>query len=194
MKTKLSILFVVMVLAAATLACSSSSDTPEKVGEATPIGAVQAGAVEEENEPPATEPTATKPKLQVYGIGDIVQIGDLTLVVNGILYPEAKEYFEPETGNRFVAVDVTFENLGDESEHLSSMLQMTLKDETGQDYSVDISANMATGSKIPEGEIVPGEKLRGVIGYQVPESAKGFQFVFDASLFGSGKVFVDLGE
>ncbi len=31
------------------------------------------------------------------------------------------------------------------------------------------------------------------VGFQVPDNAQGFQFVFDASIFGSGKVFVDLG-
>lgn len=42
-------------------------------------------------------------------------------------------------------------------------------------------------------EAAAGEKLRGKVGFQIPENAQGLQFVFDASVFGTGKVFVDLG-
>jgi hypothetical protein len=138
-------------------------------------------------------PTET-PKLQTYKIGDVIQVGDLTLVVNGISFPEPKEFFEPEEGKKFVAVDVTFENKGDKSASLFAMMQMSLKDDAGRDYSQDMSADISADSSAPNGEIVPGEKKRGLIGYQVPDDAKGFQFVFDASLFKTGKIFVDLGQ
>ena len=46
----------------------------------------------------------------------------------------------------------------------------------------------------PEGEIAAGETIRGQVGYQVPETAGGFVFVFDADVWGLGKVFFELGE
>jgi hypothetical protein len=46
--------------------------------------------------------------------------------------------------------------------------------------------------ELVDGEITPGEKLRGQVGFQIPEDAQGLTFVFDADVFGHGKVFVAL--
>lgn len=174
MKNKIQMLIAFLVISLAIMACGSTT-TATKVGEATSI--------------PTSAPVVTQ-----YKIGDIIQIGSMTMTVNSVSNPTGDQYNQPESGKKFVVVDLTFENKGAESANISSMLQMSLKDATGQAYDVDISAEVASGGKSPDGEIAAGEKLRGQIGFQVPTDAKGFQFVYDASLFGSGKVFVDLGE
>jgi hypothetical protein len=162
---------------------------------ATATGKAESPAVIKTEKPSvATSAPTASPKLTVFKVGDVIQSGEMTMIVNGISYPEPANMFAPKDGNKFVAVDVTFENKGTKSQSLFAMMQMTLKDDTGQDYTQDMSADISAGNKSPNGEIAPGEKKRGSIGYQVPTSAKGFQFVFDASLFSSGKIFVDLGE
>lgn len=191
-------------------AAALNQPTAQKIGEATAIAGVEDGGsqtleaivkqtmegISNEAEPEvASTPEPTKPAgVQKYKIGDVIQVGDLTMVVNGISFPEPKEMFEPDEGNRFVAVDVTFENVGSKSDSLFAMAQMTLKDDTGQDYQQDMSADISAGGNAPNGEIAPGEKKRGQIGYQIPNDAKGFVFVFDGSLWATGKVFVDLGQ
>ena len=69
---------------------------------------------------------------------------------------------------------------------------MSLRDSTGQKYDVDLMANVASGGSSPDGELVAGEKLRGQVGYQIPDDVTGLMFVFDADVFGAGKVFVEL--
>jgi hypothetical protein len=141
---------------------------------------------------PATETAPAK--LQIYKIGDIIPIGDLTMVVNKLSFSNGNELFKPDAGKKYAIVDVTFENKGSSSASLSTMLQMSLKDDTSQAYSVDLMADAVSGGKSPDGELAAGEKLRGQVGFQVPNAAKGFQFVFDASLFEYGRIFVDLGQ
>ncbi|MDR3563915.1 MAG: DUF4352 domain-containing protein, partial [Negativicutes bacterium] len=81
------------------------------------------------------------------------------------------------------------------TENLSTLMQMTLKDSAGQTYSVDDSAEAASGGNSPLGDLAAGQTLRGQLGYQVPNDAKGFQFVFDINSISNGqKVFVDLGQ
>jgi hypothetical protein len=146
------------------------------------------------------EPVSMEPPLQLAGeqeqatfaIGDVVQIGDLTLTVNEVTYPPGSEFNKPESGNKFAVVDVTMENKGTESKAVSSLMQMYLKDDTGQKYDLDLMASSASGGTTPDGEITPGEKLRGQVGFQIPEDAQGLTFVFDADVFGHGKVFVAL--
>lgn len=62
----------------------------------------------------------------------------------------------------------------------------------GQAYKVDIMASTVSDGTPPDGEIAPGEKVRGQIGFQIPTDATGLVFVFDAEVFGTGKVLVAL--
>ena len=129
--------------------------------------------------------------LPTFAIGDIIQIGDLTIVVNEVTSPGGDRFNQPDAGKKFVAVDVTLENIGSESENISSLLQMYMKDSTGQVYDEDFAATLAAGNS-PSGEIVPGEQIRGQVGFQVPEDAQDLVFVFDPDIFGEGKLFVAL--
>jgi hypothetical protein len=191
-------LFVVLVLVLATLACGGEV-SPTKVGEVpSPVPT---------KEEPVAEPTATKAPeeapaptdtpapqaLTTYQVGDIISIGDMVMVVLGWDSPPGDDFSKPDEGKKFVAVDVLLVNQGSASTSVSTMLQMSLKDATAQKYDVDLTANIATGSSAPDGEISPGERVRGKVGFQVPQDAEGLVFVFDASIFGTGKVFVELG-
>lgn len=146
------------------------------------------------------EPIAIEPPAQLAGeqaqttfaIGDIIEVGDLMLTVNEVTSPPGDEFSKPDDGNKFVVVDVTLENKGTEAKGISSMMQMYLKDATGQKYALDLMASVASGGVTPDGEIAQGERIRGQVGFQVPENAQGLVFVFDADVFGYGKVFVAL--
>lgn len=147
------------------------------------------------NEPISLDPPselAGESTVDSYAVGETVTIGDFTLTVNEVTFPEGDNFNKPNDGKKFVVVDVTFENVSGESANLSSLLQMTLRDSTGQKYDVDLMASSASGGSSPDGELVAGEKLRGQVGYQVPIDATGLMFVFDADVFGAGKVFVEL--
>ncbi|NOZ71637.1 MAG: DUF4352 domain-containing protein [Chloroflexi bacterium] len=131
-------------------------------------------------------------KQTTFAIGDVIEVGDLVVIVNNVAFPPGDEFNKPDKDNKFVVVDLTLKNNGSKSVAISSLLQMSLKDTTGQKYGVDLMATVASGGSTPDGEIAPGEKVRGQVGFQVPESAEGLVFVFDADVFGYGKVFVAL--
>lgn len=159
------------------LACGSNAK-PEKVGESNPAQ--------------PQEPAAAPAQTQTYKVGDIVQIGDVALTVNGVSEPAATDFAKPKDGSKFIVVDLTIENKSAKAAQISTMLQMKLKDDTGQQYDINLMTQAASGGKSPDGEIAPGEKIRGQIGFEIPTGAKGLVFVFDADIFGSGKVFVNL--
>ena len=127
-----------------------------------------------------------------FEIGDIIEIGDLGLVVNEITFPAGDDFTQPDEGKNFIVVDLSVTNNTDSSQSISSLLQMELKDATGQSYDVDLMASVAAGGASPDGELAPGETLRGQVGFQVPVDAQGLVFVFDGDVFGSGKVFINI--
>ena len=203
-------LIVLLLLVGASLACGSGeSATPQKVGEvqsastgevATPQAAaepteaaqVEQQATVEQTVEDTAEPTVAPP--QNYKVGDIITLKDLGLAVLGWSTPEGDEFSKPDAGKKFVAVDMVIVNQGADPTNLSSLFQASLKDSTAQTYSSDLMATIAAKSKAPSGSLLPGEKVRGKVGFQIPEDATGLVFVFDPSLLGSGKIFVELGD
>lgn len=201
----LFLLFLLLLLPA--LACGS--DTPTKVGEveseattAEPVAETVEEATAEPTAQPApsdtsepAEPTAPPTAATTtFATGDIIDFGDLTMIVLGWSSPAGDEFSQPDAGNKFVVVDTLFVNTGSAADSLSSLLQTQLKDGTSQVYNPDFNATLAAGVSSPDGEISPGERIRGSIGFQVPQDATGLQFVFDASFLGGQRVFVNLGD
>ncbi len=139
-------------------------------------------------EPPAN--IAGEMSQQTYGVSDVIAMGTTNVTVNEVISPAGDQFAKPDEGKKFLVVDLTIENGGATSISLSTLLQMSLKDSSGQKYDVDLMASVASGGTSPDGEISPGEKLRGQVGFQVPQDAAGLVFVFDADVWGTGKVFV----
>ncbi|WP_255604470.1 DUF4352 domain-containing protein [Oscillochloris sp. ZM17-4] len=92
----------------------------------------------------------------------------------------------------FIAVELLVLNQGAQSANLSTLAQMSLKDGEGRRYTIDLLAAMAVGGAAPQGELAPGETVRGPVGFQVLADASGLLFIFDGDIFGAGKVFVQL--
>lgn len=192
-------LLALLALVLASLACGSdTSATPQLVNTqpaATSASGNEATPTAESEQPtqaPADTPTPEPPK--EFKVGDAVKIGDSVLMVIGWNEVEGDQFNKPDSGNKFIAVDLLIVNTSSSSAYISSLLQASLKDDTGQKYDVDLLASSAAKKDGPDGELAPGERVRGTVGFQVPQDAKGLQFVFDASVFGIGKVFVTLGD
>ena len=54
-------------------------------------------------------------ELDKRGIGDVIQIDDVTLTVNGFEFSDGDKSWKPKDGHRYAIVDVTLENGGKES-------------------------------------------------------------------------------
>ncbi len=128
----------------------------------------------------------------VYQIGDLIEISDLAIQVLQVSFPAGNEIVKPKEDFKFAAVDVMIENQGNTTQEISSIVQMYLKDSTGQKYTFHFGAQSIIDSGLPDDELQPGEKVRGQIGFQVPKDISGLLFVFDAEIFGFGKVFIAL--
>jgi hypothetical protein len=129
---------------------------------------------------------------EIYQIGDLIEISDLVLQVLGVSYPGGTDIVKPKEGYKFVAVDVQLENQGSSPQEITSIVQMYLKDTTGQKYTFHLGAQSIIDGGLPDDELQPGERIRGQIGFQVPNETDELIFVFDAEIFGFGKVFITL--
>lgn len=129
---------------------------------------------------------------EIFAVGEQIEISGLIIQVLGVSYPSGTDLVKPKEGYQFVAVDVQVENQGETVQEITSIVQMYLKDNTGEKYTFHLGAQSVIDSGLPDDELQPGERVRGQIGFQVPANASGLTFVFDAEIFGFGKVFIAL--
>ena len=153
---------------------------------------VDLGAQPVNVEPPANLPGETSQ--QAYHVGDGIDLGTLNISVNAVQYPAGSEYNKPIAGHKFLVVDLTIVNKGAAAVSFLSITQTSLKDSDGRQYWATLMASAAAGGSPPDGDIAPGETVRGQVGFQVPENASGFIFVFEAHAWEEGKVFVALPQ
>ena len=139
------------------------------------------------------EETPHTPQEVIYEVGDIVSINDAVLVILGWDQPPGGDFNPPDEGKKYLVVDLMIANQGERSFNSSPVFQMTLKDPSGQKYNINGKANIASGSNTPNGEVNPGEVIRGKVGFHVPEDLTNFIFVYEANLMGIGEVSVNLG-
>ena len=129
---------------------------------------------------------------EIFSVGEQIEISGLVIQVLGVSYPSGTDFVKPKEDYKFVSVDVQVENQGDSVQEITSIVQMYLKDNTGEKYTFHLGAQSIIDSGLPDDELQPGERIRGQIGFQVPTDAEGLIFVFDAEIFGFGKVFISL--
>lgn len=115
------LVIVGLCLVVIVIALSSSPTTStKKIGDATSISG--------QSENPDNESAQPENQLQLYKIGEMVEVGDLVMTVNGFEFSNGDEVWAPDDGNQFAIVDVTFENNGDKSISISGLVQPKIRE------------------------------------------------------------------
>jgi len=147
-----------------------------------------------------TEPVQLEPPEHLEGetaqttfaVGDGIASGEQLFVVNEARFSSGSEFNHPDDGMQYLIVDISVTNQSEHSLHFNSLLQLTVRDGSGQVYPVHLGASIAAGGDSPDGELVQGETVRGQIGFQVPDTDHSFTLVIDSEVWGFGKFFVSV--
>jgi hypothetical protein len=151
---------------------------PEKVEPTTSQGEQNKG----------TTPTPT-PSDQVFKIGDTFKMDKVQYTVNSIRTGKGGDFIKPDKGNRFIYIMITAENIGTETENMSSLAMFKLVDKDGMSYDLALPED-AKGSM--DGELGAGRKMKGEIAYEVPEAIKDFELEVTPSFLGNGMAVVSI--
>lgn len=114
-------------------------------------------------------------------VGEPVTLSGWTVTVNSVKRSSGDgEFNVPKAGNVYLLIDVTVVNNTGQSQVVSSDLQFSLKDSTGQSYTeaLDTAAPAA-----PNGTVADGGKVRGTLVYEVPQSIHTWELDFQPDLF-----------
>lgn len=145
---RIAAMILVLVMSLSLVACSAD-DTPTK------------------GESGTDKPTQTAQK-DTFGLNETAVFKDLKFTATTLEESKGEQFFEPESGNVFVGVQFTIENISDEEQSVSSILLFdAYADDVKCSYS--LSAAMAFDGTL-DGSLAPGKKLVGYYAVEVPES------------------------
>ncbi len=120
------------------------------------------------------EEASRSPNEQELGVGDSVETEGVEATLNGVRVLPTTDEDQPiqNPDNRFLAADLTFENVSDGPVSVSSLLEFVLKNEEGYSASQTVHTQQR---ELAEGEISSGEKASGEVVYEVPPESHGLQ-------------------
>ncbi|MEF9951095.1 MAG: DUF4352 domain-containing protein [Clostridium sp.] len=169
--TGLAILFLLVGI-------GSASSTPEKVGEDKP-------STEANKKPEAN-------KSKSFNVGDIVKLNDFNFTVNKVYTVKGNEFTKPKSGNEYIAIDCTVENISSTDQSISSIMMFKVVDKDGRACEYSIMGQTAANAGQLDGTIGAGRKLTGVYVVEVPKGQTGLEMEFNGSLFSGGQIIVNL--
>lgn len=132
---------------------------------------------------PTVAPTA-KP----FTVGQAVKVGNWVITIHAVT-ESTGDQFDVPTGV-YLILDMSFQNTDSQSHSISSLLQFTLTDSTGQKYTVALTG--LSGITAPDGDVQAGKSVRGQTVYDVPKTEKSFEFTFEDVISGNAPATWDL--
>ena len=130
---------------------------------------------------------ATSSAAKTFSVGEKASLGNLDMTVNGVRVSDGKDTSIwvpfPKQGSIYLFINVTLENVGDESENVSSRMQANLIDSSGRTQEWGLFP-AARGSV--DGILEPGKERQGELVWEVTEDAAGRKMVFDKTVFAIG--------
>src|SRR5438045_4999491 len=137
----------------------------------------------------STSAPTSNPSGQHFKVGQVVTVGDTWQVtVNSAKTSEGDQFITPTADHHYLILDVTLKNISSQEQNVSSALNFSLQDSTGQKYTEPILPSQTP----PDGKVEAGSLLRGQLSYEVPTSEKTFTFSFQANVISGGQTIWDI--
>jgi len=178
---------VVLVLITIMAAASAGGGSKEEAvgSSAKPNQPTAAGtpAAAQEAEKPTQTPEPAKPKNEAaLTVGAGAEAEGIRIAINQILDPYSSEnmFDEPDAGMRFVAFDLTVENVSDSSNYFSAF-EFKLRD--ADDFQYEVGISPLVSPRLESQDLRGGTKTRGLVGFQVRATARLVELYFDPNLF-----------
>ncbi len=120
-----------------------------------------------------------------FGLNETAVFKNMKVTATEVKESKGEEYFEPEDGNVLVGIKFVIENISQESQSVSSLLQFNAyADDLALEYS--FSAGIAFEKGV-DGDVEPGKRIEGWYAVEVPENYKVIDIYFQNDILSSNK-------
>lgn len=126
----------------------------------------------------------------IFSIKDQIKLGDYVLTVNSVEdCVESNPFLQPESGNKYVVVDITQENKGS-TPRSYNLWYFDLQDNEGYSYGTAMAS--CKEPSFSSGTLQPEMKTRGYITFQIPEENQPTKLIFTPDWWGKRQIIVNL--
>lgn len=176
------------ILCVSLSACTLENQPKKEVNPSSSSDAADNAAGKSTDEP--TTKTTAAPKNTTFGLNETAAFKSLKFTATEIKQTNGSTFFSPDSGNIFVGVKFTVENVSDQSQTVSSILLFEgYVDDVKADYSFTAVCAFEGGQL--DGTIAPGKKLTGWYALEVPKDWKTIELHVKSNwLSGSSAQFV----
>jgi len=141
----------------------------------------------------ATAPSSQPQQDTKYKVGDKVKMGDVILTVNKMEKSQGGQFTKPSEGNEWINLNMTIENTGSKQEYVTTIGQMYVVDKDGNQYQIAVTNKaMENINNSLDGAVVAKAKKTGWVGFEVPKTATGLTFRYNASFWNDKAILVEL--
>lgn len=128
----------------------------------------------------------------VFHIGETAELNDVRVTMTNYEESDGSEYNTPADGNKFVLIEFEIENNSSSDLAISSMVSFeAYADDYSLDYSLSALVEKGSNQQL-DGTIASGKKMKGVIGYEVPEDWKNIEIHFKDNVWSNSKFVFEL--
>lgn len=119
-----------------------------------------------------------------FKINEAVKLGDYVITVTKFVdnVPAPDEFSAPQSGKKFVAIEVLYENRTNDKQIDAGPADWKLIDGDSYSYDADIMEEAKTPG-LSFGTVNPGQKSKGWITFQATKEAKNFKVQFIPDVF-----------
>ena len=174
---------IAIIVFSVTLLGSGESETPKEVNNNQ-----NASNNEPNNSDSSNDKEGNENETKVFEIGDVVKMGDLNFAVNGIHLSDGSDFIKPDEGYKFLMLDISIKNTGEEFENISSLMMFKLVDDEGISYDISLAD---TKGQV-DGKMAPGRRLRGEIAFEVPNNIEQFELEINPQIWNKGLIIVNI--
>lgn len=123
----------------------------------------------------------------VFAMGETAELKDVQVTMTNVFESQGSDFNKPSDGNTFVLVEFEIINNSNKELAISSLMSF---DAYQDGYSTGLSLNALiekTGEQL-DGNIAPGKKMKGAVGYEVPQDYKELEINLQLDFLSSQKI------
>ncbi len=142
-----------------------------------------------------TSKQAEETKDTTYKVGDQIKLDNAIITVNKVEYSQGGQYTKPTEGNEWVNLNVTVENTSSSQQYVTTLGQMFIRDGESNSYQIAVTNKALENPGLGlDGAVIAKSKKTGWVGFEIKKGSTGLQFQYNASMWGSKNILVDLGR
>lgn len=133
----------------------------------------------------ATNSTESE-ETNIFNVGDVFESDELKIMyLESGDYETTNEFMQPETGNKFIYVDLSIENVSDSDYSIGSLSFDCYADDTKCSFAItDLTEQMTSIATLS-----PGRNTKGRICYEVPINASNIEIELETSFWTQDKIY-----